>query len=200
MSTRQIYTGKVVTLNIDTVTLPNGVTVDLETIRHPGASAVVPMKEDGRVVLIRQFRHAAGGFIYEIPAGKLNPGEDPLSCAARELEEEIGYRAATFSLLSSIFTAPGFADEVIHVYQATGLTQGRQQLDRDEVLDVIEMPLADAIRKIEDGTIRDAKTIVGLQAVYIRESMRQGNRPRGLPREAGNLSSQLASPKNQTDQ
>ncbi|THJ22345.1 MAG: NUDIX hydrolase [Nitrospira sp. CG24D] len=170
--TKHIYKGRVVTLNIDTVTLPNGVTVDLETIRHPGAAAVVPMKEDGTVVLIRQFRHAAGGFIYEIPAGKLNPGEDPLSCAARELEEEIGYRAATFSLLSSIFTAPGFADEVIHVYKATGLTQGRQQLDRDEVLDVIEMPLADAIRKIEDGTIRDAKTIVGLQAVYIRESMR----------------------------
>lgn len=170
--TKNIYKGRVVTLNIDTVTLPNGVTVDLETIRHPGAAAVVPMKEDGTVVLIRQFRHAAGGFIYEIPAGKLNPGEDPLSCAARELEEEIGYRAATFSLLSSIFTAPGFADEVIHVYKATGLTQGRQQLDRDEVLDVIEMPLADAIRKIEDGTIRDAKTIVGLQAVYIRESMR----------------------------
>lgn len=170
--TKHIYKGRVVTLNIDTVTLPNGVTVDLETIRHPGAAAVVPMKEDGTVVLIRQFRHAVGGFIYEIPAGKLNPGEDPLSCAARELEEEIGYRAATFSLLSSIFTAPGFADEVIHVYKATGLTQGRQQLDRDEVLDVIEMPLADAIRKIEDGTIRDAKTIVGLQAVYIRESMR----------------------------
>lgn len=170
--TKNIYKGRVVTLNIDTVTLPNGMTVDLETIRHPGASAVVPMKDDGTVVLIRQFRHAAGGFIYEIPAGKLNPGEDPLSCAARELEEEIGYRAASFALLSSIFTAPGFADEVIHVYKATGLTLGRQQLDRDEVLEVIEMPLAEAIRKIEDGTIRDSKTIVGLQAVYIRDSMR----------------------------
>jgi len=170
--TKNIYTGRVITLNIDTVALPNGLTVDLETIRHPGASAVVPMKADGTVVLIRQFRHAAGGFIYEIPAGKLNPGEDPLSCAARELEEEIGYRASSFTLLSSIFTAPGFADEVIHVYKATGLTQGRQQLDRDEVLEVIEMPLVDAIGKIEDGTIRDAKTIVGLQAVYIRASKR----------------------------
>ncbi len=170
--TKNIYTGRVVTLNIDTVELPNGLTVDLETIRHPGAAAVVPMKDDGSVVLIRQFRHAAGGFIYEIPAGKLNPGEDPLQCAARELEEEVGYRAATFTLLSSIFTAPGFADEVIHVYKATGLTQGRQQLDRDEVLDVIEMPLREAIDKIEDGTIRDSKTIVGLQAVYIREAVR----------------------------
>ena len=170
--TRQIYKGRVVTLNIETVALPNGVTVDLETIRHPGASAVVPLKDDGTVVLIRQFRHAAGGFIYEIPAGKLNPGEDPLSCAARELEEEIGYRASSFTLLSSILTAPGFADEVIHVYKATGLIPGRQQLDRDEVLEVIEMPLAEAIRKIEDGTIRDSKTIVGLQAVYIRNLMR----------------------------
>ena len=170
--TKNIYTGRVVTLNIDTVQLPNGLTVDLETIRHPGAAAVVPMKDDGTVVLIRQFRHAAGGFIYEIPAGKLNPGEDPLHCAARELEEEVGYQAATFSLLSSLFTAPGFADEVIHVYKATGLTQGRQQLDRDEVLDVIEMPLREAIEKIEDGTIRDAKTIVGLQAVYIRGAIR----------------------------
>ncbi len=170
--TRNIYTGKVVTLNIDTVTLPNGATIDLETIRHPGAAAVVPVKDDGTVVLIRQFRHAAGGFIYEIPAGKLQPGEDPLHCASRELEEEVGYRASSFELLTSIFTAPGFADEVIHVYKATGLTTGRQQLDPDEVLDIIEMPLAEAVNKIEDGTIRDAKTIVGLHAVYLRTYQR----------------------------
>ncbi len=165
---RNIYTGKVVTLNVDTVKLPNGVTIDLETIRHPGAAAVVPIKDDGTVVLIRQFRHAAGGFIYEIPAGKLSPGEDPLHCAARELEEEVGYRAASFELLSSIFTAPGFADEVIHVYKATGLIKGRQQLDHDEVLEIVEMPLTAAMERIVDGTIRDGKTIVGLQAVYIR--------------------------------
>jgi len=165
---RNIYTGKVVTLNVDTVRLPNGITVDLETIRHPGAAAVVPLKDDGTVVLIRQFRHAAGGFIYEIPAGKLDRGEDPLNCAARELEEEVGYRAASFQLLSSIFTAPGFADEVIHIYKAIGLTKGRQQLDRDEVLEIVEMPLDQAIEKIQDGTIRDGKTIIGLQAVYIQ--------------------------------
>lgn len=172
---KNIYKGKVVTLNIDCVQLPNGVTVELETIRHPGAAAVVPMKDDGTVVLIRQFRHAAGGFIYEIPAGKLNPGEDPLHCASRELEEEVGYRAASFELLSSIFTAPGFADEVIHIYKATGLTKGRQQLDPDEVLDIIEMTLDQAIEKIKDGTIRDGKTIVGLQAVYINIHQRQND-------------------------
>lgn len=170
---RNIYTGKVVILNVDTVQLPNGVTVDLETIRHPGAAAVVPIKDDGTVVLIRQFRHAAGGFIYEIPAGKLSPGEDPLHCAARELEEEVGYRASSFELLSSIFTAPGFADEVIHVYKATGLIKGRQQLDQDEVLEIVEMPLHLAIERILDGTIRDGKTIVGLQAVYIQNITRR---------------------------
>lgn len=172
MKTKNIYTGRVVTLNVDSVALPNGASVDLEIIRHPGAAAIVPLKDDGTVVLIRQFRHAAGGFIYEIPAGKLSPGEDPLACAGRELEEEIGYRAATFELLTSIFTAPGFCDEVIHVYKGTGLTEGTQNLDQDEVLDVIEMPLEQAIAQIQDGTIRDAKTIVGLQAVFLQTHSR----------------------------
>ena len=166
MTSKNIYKGKVITLNIDTVTLPNGLTVDLEMVRHPGAAAIVPLIDD-TVVLIRQFRHAAGGFIYEIPAGKLHPGEDPKACAARELEEEIGYRAGGLELISSIFTAPGFTDEVIHIYKATGLTKGRQHLDRDEVLEVVEMPLAEAVAMIQAGTIRDAKTIVGLQSVFV---------------------------------
>ena len=163
--TRNIFTGKVLTLNIDTVTLPNGVTIDLEMVRHPGAAAVVPLKDSGMVVLIKQFRHAAGGFIYEIPAGKLHAGEDPMHCAARELEEEIGYVAGRLDRLTSILTAPGFTDEVIHIYKATALTRGQQQLDRDEVLEVLEIPLEETIRMIGAGTIRDAKTIVGLQMV-----------------------------------
>ena len=166
---KNIYKGKVVVLNVDRVTLPNGATVDLEVIRHPGAAAIVPMKDDETVILIRQFRHAAGGFIYEIPAGKLHPGEDRRDCAARELEEEIGYRASSFELLTSIFTAPGFADEVIHIYKGTGLTKGRQKLDHDEVLNVVELPIEKAIAQIQDGTIRDGKTIVGLQAVYLQK-------------------------------
>jgi ADP-ribose pyrophosphatase len=164
---KNIYTGKVITLNIDTVTLPNGITIDLEMVRHPGAAAIVPLKEEGTVVLIKQFRHAAGGFIYEIPAGKLHPGEDPKACAARELEEEIGYRAGRLELLSSIFTAPGFTDEVIHIYEATAMTKGRQHLDRDEVLEVVEVSLEEAIGMIAAGTIRDAKTMVGLQSIFI---------------------------------
>src|SRR5512134_1085947 len=169
MRSKHIYTGVVVNLNVDTVTLPNGLTVDLEVVRHPGAAAVVPLKDDGTVILIRQFRHAAGGFIYEIPAGKLHPGEDPRLCAARELEEEIGYRAGAIERLETFFTAPGFTDEVMHLFLATGLTKTAQKLDHDEVLEVVEMPLEKAIAHIRDGTIRDAKTIVGLQSVYLRQ-------------------------------
>ena len=165
---KNIFKGRVLTLNLETVTLPNGATVELELVRHPGAAAVVPIKDDGTVVLVRQYRHATGGFIYEIPAGKLNPNEDPRDCAMRELEEEIGYRASSLELLTSIFTAPGFADEVIHIFKATGLIPGRQQLDHDEVLDVVELPLEKAMAQIRDGTIRDGKTIVGLQAVYLQ--------------------------------
>ncbi len=167
LSIEHIYTGKVLVLNRETVGLPNGQSAELEIIRHPGASAVVPIKEDGSVVLIRQFRHAAGGFIYEIPAGKLHPQEDPRVCAARELEEEIGYRAGQLELLTSIWTAPGFTDEVIHIYRGTELQPGRQQLDHDEVLEVLEWPLEKAMAGIQDGTIRDAKTIIGLQLVFL---------------------------------
>ena len=165
LSTEHIYSGKVLKLNRDTVLLPNGNTTRLEILRHPGASAVVPLKDDGRVVLIRQLRHAAGGFIYEIPAGKLDPQEDPKVCAARELEEEVGYQAQRLDHLTSIWTAPGFTDEVIHIYRGTQLLPGKQRLDQDEVLEIVEWSLEEAIAKIQDGTIRDAKTIIGLQMV-----------------------------------
>lgn len=167
---KSIYKGRVITVNVDTVHLPNGTTVDLEIVRHPGASAMVPIKDDGTIVLVRQFRHAAGGYIYEIPAGKLYPGEDPKLCAARELEEEVGYRAAHLTLLSSILTAPGFTDEVIHIYKATGLSKTQQRLDQDEVLEVVELSLSEVMTMIQDGRIRDAKTMVGCQLVFRRES------------------------------
>jgi len=168
MGVKNVYSGKVVVLNLETVPLPTGAQVELEIVRHPGAAAVVPLKPDGTVVLVRQYRHAAGGFIYEIPAGKLNRGEDPLSCAARELEEEVGYRADRLDLLTSIFTAPGFTDEVIHIYLASGLSPGRQQLDHDEILEIIEVSLDKALAMIQSGEIRDAKTIAGLQIAYLR--------------------------------
>lgn len=170
---REIYRGRVVNLDVETVTLPNGTTVELEIIRHPGAVAIVPLKGDGTVLLIRQYRHAAGGYIYEVPAGKLDPGEDPRHCAARELEEEIGHRASSLTPMLTFFTTPGFTDEVIHLFLATGLTPGTQNLDHDEVLEVVTMPLDEAIQRIADGTIRDAKTIIGLQAAYLARRPRQ---------------------------
>lgn len=170
---REIYRGRVVNLGVETVTLPNGATVELEVIRHQGASAVVPLREDGSVLLIRQYRHAAGGFIYEIPAGKLDPGEDPLACAERELEEETGHRAGRLEYLLTFFTTPGFTDEIIHIYLATELTPGVQNLEHDEVLDVVEMPLEHALQRIADGTIRDGKTIIGLQTAFLTRRERQ---------------------------
>jgi len=166
--TKNIYKGRIVNLNLETVTLPNGATVELEIIHHPGAAAVVPMKDDRTVVLIRQYRHAVGGYIYEIPAGKLHPGEDPRECAQRELEEEIGYKAGRLDQVTSAYTTPGFTDEVIHIYKATQLQRGTQNLGHDEVLEIAEFPLEKTITMIRDGVIKDAKTIVGLQCVYLQ--------------------------------
>ena len=165
---KTIFKGKVVMLNLETVTLPNGATVELEVVRHPGAAAIVPMKDERTGILIRQFRLAAGGFIYEIPAGKLFQGEDPHLCAERELEEEIGYRAGKIERLETFFTAPGFTDEVMHLFKATNLIKTAQKLDHDEVIEIIEISIEKSISWIRDGTIRDAKTIVGLQSVYLR--------------------------------
>jgi ADP-ribose pyrophosphatase len=167
---KTIYKGRVVTLNLETVTLPNGLSVELEVVRHPGAAAIVPLKDEETVILIRQYRLAAGGYIFEIPAGKLHPEEDPAHCATRELEEEIGYRAGRLNKIATFFTAPGFTDEVMHLYVARDLTRGVQALDGDEVLEVVEMPLEKAMAHIQDGTIRDAKTIIGLQSIYLQRA------------------------------
>ena len=165
---KNIYRGRVVNLDLETVTLPNGATIELEVIHHPGAAAIVPMKDENTIFMIRQYRYAAGGYLLEIPAGTLQPNEDPKDCAARELEEEIGFRAARLEPVLNFFTTPGFTDEVIHIYKATGLTPGTQNLDHDEVLEVIELPLETAIDQIREGKIRDGKTIVGLQAVFLK--------------------------------
>lgn len=170
--TREIYRGRIVHLFAESVTLPNGKTFELEVVRHPGASAVVPLKEDGKVVLIYQYRHAVGGYIYEVPAGKLSKGEAPEHCAARETEEEIGYRVGKLEKLTTIFTVPGFCDEQIHLFLATDLVPCGQRLGEDEVLQVIEMPLEEAINRIEDQTIRDAKSIVALELAYGRAKKR----------------------------
>lgn len=168
-SARRVYQGRIIDLRLEEVTLPNGVSVTLEVVHHPGAAAIVAVDDQDEVALLRQFRHAAGGFIWEIPAGTLHPGEDPLQCAARELEEETGLRAADFVALGSILTTPGFCDERIHLFLASALSVVEQRLDQDEVLSVVRLPLSRALDMIAAGEIEDAKTIAALHkaAAYL---------------------------------
>ena len=167
VSSRRIHTGRIVHLDIDTVRFPDGSTGEMEMFRHPGASAVVPFLsdprgEDPQVLLIKQYRYASGGYLYEIPAGRLDPGEDPADCARRELQEETGCTAAQVERLTTIFTTPGFCDEQIHLFMAVGLTQGEHAREKDEFLEVETLPLSRALSLIESGEIRDSKTVVGL--------------------------------------
>lgn len=159
---RQIYKGRIVDLRVEHTRLPNGRAVTLEVIHHPGASAIVAVDGRGAVALIRQFRHAVGGFIWEVPAGTLAPGEAPEACAQRELREEAGLVAAEWMALGSIITTPGFCDERIHLFLARGLSDAAQALDCDEVLTVSRVPLSEALAMAQRGEIEDAKSIAAL--------------------------------------
>jgi len=166
---RDIYRGRIVHLTEEAVELPNGHRVKLEIVRHPGASAVAALDDGGAVTLIRQYRYAAGGYLWEVPAGKLDPGEAPLACAARELREEAGIEAGRFEAVGSIVTCPGFCDEVIHLFVATALRSVPQELGADEVIDAVRsVPLADAMAMIARGEIRDGKTIAALVQADLR--------------------------------
>jgi ADP-ribose pyrophosphatase len=157
----------VISLDIDSVRYPDGTTGELEMIRHPGASAVLPFLSEPtavnpEILLLRQYRYAADGYLYEVPAGRLEPGEDPVACAARELREETGCLASSLSHLTTIYTTPGFTDESIHLFLATGLTRGVAALEQDEFIEVVTLPLAEALQLIERGEIRDGKTVIAL--------------------------------------
>jgi ADP-ribose pyrophosphatase len=158
----QIYKGRIVDLRLEEAVLPNGLAITMEVVRHPGAAAVVAVSEQNEVTLIRQYRYAAGGFIWEIPAGKLDGDESPEQCAARELREEAGLAAGELTRLGAIYTAPGFCDEKIHLFLARRLTPAVQALEADEVLTVERVPLPQALAMIRSGVIEDAKTIAGL--------------------------------------
>jgi ADP-ribose diphosphatase len=157
-----LYEGRVFKLLRENVTLNNGVTVDLDIIRHPGASAMIPLSGNDNVILIKQYRHAIGDFIWEIPAGTLDPNETPFECAKRELIEEIGFSANTWRKLGEITPVPGYSNERIHMFLAADLVPAEQDLDKDEVLDVHEVPLGKAVEMIHEGEIQDSKTISGL--------------------------------------
>ena len=159
---REIFSGRIVRLGLETATLPDGRTVELEVVRHPGASAVVPLHADQTVTLVHQYRHAGGGMHYEVPAGVLEAGEAPEACAARELSEEVQLRADRLIALSTIFTTPGFTDEQIHLFVGLGLHATTDAPEDDEFIRVVRMPLSEALAMTTDGRITDAKTICAL--------------------------------------
>ncbi len=160
--TRTVYQGRVFELTTNNITLANGATTDLDVLRHPGAAAMVPLTADGQVILIRQFRFAAGGPIWEIPAGTLEPGEAPRDCARRELIEEIGFAADHLEKLGEVIPVPGYSDERIHLFVATGLQPADQKLDADELLEVQPKSWEAIDAMIAGNEIQDAKTLVGL--------------------------------------
>jgi ADP-ribose pyrophosphatase len=159
--TRVVHRGRSIVVQVERAELPGGRSVELDIVRHPGAAAVVPFEGDDVVLMIRQYRHAAGGTIWEVPAGKLD-GEAPEVCAARELEEEVGRRAGRIVPLASILTTPGFTDEVIHLFAAFDLAPVPQRLEHDEVIEVVPMPLEQALGLIWSGELRDAKSSLAL--------------------------------------
>jgi ADP-ribose pyrophosphatase len=159
---KMIYDGRVIQVSVDTVDLPNGMRVALEIVRHPGGAAVVAIDAADRVCLLRQFRHAAGGYIYELPAGKLEPDEPPEMTARRELTEEAAVSAAQWVSLGSYFSSPGVFTEVIHLYLATGLAPAAAAPGPDEVFQVEWWPLSQAIERAHNGELGDAKTIIGI--------------------------------------
>jgi ADP-ribose pyrophosphatase len=162
LASRLAFAGRRIEMRVDRVRLPNGRELDFEMIHHPGAAAVVPLLPSGEVLMVRQYRYATGGWLLEIPAGTLAAGETPEECAARELEEETGYRAGSLAPLGWIWTTPGFTDERIWLYLATALTAGTQALEHDELLTLERLPLAAAVAMAASGEIVDGKSVAGL--------------------------------------
>lgn len=162
---KEVYKGKIFTVAEDTIEFEDGKIAKWDLVLHNGAAAIVPLTEDGDVILVKQFRNAEDGEVLEIPAGKLEKGEDPFECAKRELEEEVGYKSNNIQKICSMYSAVGFSDEKLHLYIATDLIPGKQSLDEDEYIQIEKYPLKEAVKMIFTGEIKDSKTIVGLLAV-----------------------------------
>jgi ADP-ribose pyrophosphatase len=181
-----IFEGKVVRLYLDKVRLPNGKEAEREVVLHWGAVGMVALDDEEKVYLVRQYRHPVGRELIEIPAGKLDPGEEPLDCARRELMEEIGYSADEWRELAFFYTSPGFSDEMLHLFLARNLKEGVADPEEDEFLDIMHLPLQEALTMVARGEIQDSKTIVGLAlcSMYIKgEYMHE--RQGGPGKEAG---------------
>ena len=166
-SSHRAYDGRLIKVDLDTLEAPDGTSFDLELIRHPGAAAIVPVlsdpaSDDPSILLIRQFRYAASGTIWEIPAGVLEPGEDPADCARRELAEETGATAGRIEHLTTVYTTPGFTDERIHLFAAFDIQAGEPNHEQDEFIEVKTVPLSRVLDMIKSGEIVDAKSIVAI--------------------------------------
>lgn len=162
LESRSIYEGRKVRLRVDTVELPNGARSIREIVSVPQAVVILPLTEDGQVHLVRQYRAAIGDYLLELPAGTLDPGESPEACARRELIEEIGQQAGHWQWLTSFYTVPGICDELIHLFLARELSRAQGQPDADEFIEVVSLPLEQAVAMARSGQLRDGKSIIGL--------------------------------------
>ncbi len=165
-SSETVYKGKLFSFVTEDVTLPNKARAEHAWVRHPGSTAIVPFLDDGSVVMTLQYRHAVREYLLEIPAGTLDPGETPLNCAKRELEEETGYVAATLTQLAQVYILPAYSNEKIHIYLARGLKPTRQNLDKDEIIDVVKYSPDQLKDMMNDSIITDALTILSLQHAW----------------------------------
>lgn len=171
ISSKVGFTGKLLKLRVDTVMLPNGRESTREVIKHPGAVGILPVLENGSMVFVKQYRYPVGTVLYEIPAGKLELGENPDECAPRELSEETGYIAKEWKHLTSIVTTPGFTDEIIHMYLAKGLTKAEQHTDEDEFIDVAIFSPEQVKKMVLEKDIFDAKTLSALLLYYLSDEI-----------------------------
>jgi len=162
ISSEKIFKGKIIELYVDKVKLPNNKIVTREKVTLPGAACIVPISKEGKIMLVKQFRYPPGSILLEIPAGKLGKGEDPRDCAARELKEEIGAEGGRLIHLVDFYTSPGFCDEILYLYLALDFERKENNPDDDEFLEIFELKLEDAASFIENGKIKDAKTIIGI--------------------------------------
>ncbi len=162
LSSQPIYESRVFKLRRDRARMPGGIEVERDVIEHPGAVVIVPVTPEGKLVLVRQYRYAAEEELLELPAGTLEPGEDPTETARRELQEEAGYRPGRMIELGGFFSAPGFCNEFLRCYLAEELTPSRLEGDPDERIEVVELPMEEALRLAASGQIRDAKTLAGM--------------------------------------
>lgn len=160
LHTEAIFNGRIISLQVDDVSLPNGATAKREIVKHPGAVAVIPITDDGKIIMVEQYRKALERSIIEVPAGKLEPGEEPIVTARRELEEETGYGCGTLTYIQSFATSPGFADEIIHMYAASGLYKIEHPVagDDDEFVELLYVTIEEAEALVQSQAIYDAKT------------------------------------------